>query len=374
MAVQTNPSWGVDFPARLQRLWAERREFVFAAGASLFWVATLAAYGAGFAAEVDAGTRSGTALHVALFLLTLVLPLSLFWITAHMARELSRLREEQADIRTSNAQLIEALAFHGPTAMEDVTRAVTLATRATLDQERAQQAAQIEPLSDQIRHLEAAVHKLTAARRDDRAELSKLVTLAVSAATPPVAAAAAPDAATGPATSSGQPSLPLAAEMPEPDAPLTHGDIIRALNFPANADDRAGFAVMRKAMQHRPAALVLRAAEDMLNLLSQEGIYMDDLSPRPTDAAAWRAFASGQRGSAVTGIGAIEDISALTLARGRMKSDEVFRDTALHFQRRFDTLLEEFATGASDRDLLDLADTRTGRAFMILARISGALD
>jgi hypothetical protein len=55
-----------------------------------------------------------------------------------------------------------------------------------------------------------------------------------------------------------------------------------------------------------------------------------------------------------------------------MKSDPIFRDTALFFHRRFDAVLAEFASEASDERLLELADTRSGRAFMLLARVNGA--
>ena len=57
-----------------------------------------------------------------------------------------------------------------------------------------------------------------------------------------------------------------------------------------------------------------------------------------------------------------------------MKSDTIFRDTALFFQRRFDSVLSEFAAGAGDAELMALAGTRSGRAFMLMARLSGSLD
>ena len=57
-----------------------------------------------------------------------------------------------------------------------------------------------------------------------------------------------------------------------------------------------------------------------------------------------------------------------------MQSDSIFRDSALFFQRRFDGVLAEFAAEASDAELDELAGTRSGRAFMLLARLSGSLD
>ena len=80
------------------------------------------------------------------------------------------------------------------------------------------------------------------------------------------------------------------------------------------------------------------------------------------------------RGPEVAGLGGIRDERALETARGLMKSDSIFRDSALFFQRRFDGVLWEFAGEASDADIDDLAGTRSGRAFMLLARLSGSLD
>lgn len=56
-----------------------------------------------------------------------------------------------------------------------------------------------------------------------------------------------------------------------------------------------------------------------------------------------------------------------------MKADPIFRDTALYFQRRYDVVLTEFGTEAVDAQLLELANTRSGRAFTLLARLSGSL-
>ena len=96
---------------------------------------------------------------------------------------------------------------------------------------------------------------------------------------------------------------------------------------------------------------MLQAAEDVLNLLSQEGVYVDDLpmdAGRPGGLAALHGRGPRRRRSAA--VGGIRDARALETARGLMKSDSIFRDTALFFQRRFDAVLTEFAAGASDAE------------------------
>ena len=52
---------------------------------------------------------------------------------------------------------------------------------------------------------------------------------------------------------------------------------------------------------------MLQSAEDVLNLLSQEGVYVDDLAMAPVDVAAWRRFMAGVRGPEIAGLGGISD-------------------------------------------------------------------
>ncbi|MGR3434697.1 MAG: hypothetical protein ACU0CO_07405 [Shimia sp.] len=156
-----------------------------------------------------------------------------------------------------------------------------------------------------------------------------------------------------------------------PSAPLPKADFIRALNFPETPDDQEGFAALRMALKDRKVSGLIQASQDVLTLLSQDGIYMDDLRPDRAKPEAWRRFAHGERGGTVAALGGIRDRSALALAAGRMRADPVFRDAMHHFLRRFDTALIEFEPLATDEDLVELSDTRTARAFMLLGRVTG---
>ena len=51
----------------------------------------------------------------------------------------------------------------------------------------------------------------------------------------------------------------------------------------------------------------------MLTLLSQDGIYMDDLRPDRARPEAWRQFAEGARGREVAALGGVRDRSSLAL-------------------------------------------------------------
>jgi len=151
-------------------------------------------------------------------------------------------------------------------------------------------------------------------------------------------------------------------------------DFISALNFPETADDRDGFAALRRALSDARIAPLVRASQDVLTLLSQDGIYMDDLTPERARPEIWRRFASGERGRAVASLGGIRDRSSLALSSSRMRQDTIFRDSAHHFLRAFDKTYSQMAEGLSDQELVQLAETRTARAFMLLGRVAGIFD
>ncbi len=171
-----------------------------------------------------------------------------------------------------------------------------------------------------------------------------------------------------------QADLPLGTPAEEVGPPLSREDFIRALNFPETAEDEIGFAALRKALRDRQAAQLVQASQDVLTLLSQDGIYMDDLRPDMARAEIWRRFAQGERGRVIAALGGIRDRSSLALTAGRMKQDPIFRDAAHHFLRRFDKMFIAFEQDATDTEISDLSNTRTARAFMLLGRVAGIFD
>lgn len=172
----------------------------------------------------------------------------------------------------------------------------------------------------------------------------------------------------------GQTMLPLDSPNAEDTPPLERPDLIRALHFPDNADDAAGFAALRRALRDHGARRLVQAGQDVLTLLAQDGIYMDDLRPDPASADLWRRFAQGERGPSLDPLGAVRDPALLALVAARMRQDTIFRDAVHHFLRLFDELLLRFEQDATDTDLLKLAETRTARAFMLLGRASRIFD
>ena len=174
-----------------------------------------------------------------------------------------------------------------------------------------------------------------------------------------------------PAVVDDQPALALGTSAADMTPPLSHEDFIRALNFPETAEDTEGFSALRKALKDRNASQLVQASQDVLTLLSQDGIYMDDLRPDRARPEIWRQFAQGARGRPIAALGGIRDRSSLALTSARMKQDPIFRDAAHHFLRRFDDVFLEFEETATDEDIARLSDTRTARAFMLLGRVTG---
>ena len=186
-----------------------------------------------------------------------------------------------------------------------------------------------------------------------------------------IAAALAPPAHDEP---NAQPTLALGTEMIDLPAFVEVADVLRALHFPDSPDDAEGFRALRLALTDHGLAKLIRAAQDVLNLLAEDGIFVDALTadhPRPE---LWRKFAAGERGGIIAGLGGVRDRSSLALTAARMRGDDVFRDAAHHFLRSFDKAMVTLEPRASDSDLTALSDTRTARAFMLFGRVTGIFD
>ncbi|MFN6057282.1 MAG: hypothetical protein ACK47C_14745 [Paracoccaceae bacterium] len=171
-----------------------------------------------------------------------------------------------------------------------------------------------------------------------------------------------------------EPTLALGTPAEDLRPPLSVSNFIRALQFPETPEDKAGFRALRLALEDRTSSKLIRAAQDVLTLLSQDGIYVDDLQPDLCHPELWRRFAGGERGRSIAALGGIRDRASLALTTARMKSDPVFRDAAHHFLRTFDKTVAAFEPNATDAELADLADTRTARAFMLFGRVTGTFD
>jgi hypothetical protein len=306
---------------------------------SLIWLGAVGAYV--WTAPEGAGT-----LGLVLTLLVVFLPLALIWASVVTLRSVRALRAEaqrlQATVEAMRAAYVQS---------QQVAQAVA---KPSVEKK-------LDELAASARHTETVLASFTS-RRDQtltQASADRKAALVAPRPAPP---------------EQEQPGLALGTPAEDMRPPLSVADFIKALQFPESPDDKDGFRALRLALEDRTTAKLIRASQDVLTLLAQEGIYMDDLKPDRARSELWRRFASGERGRAIAALGGIRDRSSLALTTGRMREDTVFRDAGHHFLRCFDKTFAAFEPNATDEELAELADTRTARAFMLFGRVTGTFD
>lgn len=312
----------------------------------LIWMVFCAVYFLVLSAQdMAAGTEDPfNSLRFVMTLLAVFMPVAMIWVAAAAARSSRIVREESRRLQVA----IDAMR---QTYLSDRQGRGANVTNVTVEKK-------LNEIAHMARMTEARLATFTTSRDSVRA---------------PSTAQSAPQAAQKTVTDD-QPALALGTQLDEVMPPLGRLDLIRALNFPDTDKDEEGFAALRRALKDRQAKQLVQASQDILTLLSQDGIYMDDMRPDRARPEVWRQFAKGERGRAVAALGGIRDRASLALAAGRMREDTVFRDAAHHFLRRFDQMLVALEPDATDQDIDDLSKTRTARAFMLLGRVTGAFD
>jgi len=310
--------------------------------AGVLSVGWLVAMGTFFLATNDPGTPPLDSLRFVMTILAVFLPVALIWVAAVAARSSRIMREESRRLQAA----VDAM-------------------RQTYVQTQQVQTAGLKP------SVERKLEEIAAAQRKTERAVATFHSIRPEADLQRADSAAIPQGAAAPEE---QGALALGTPAEAMATPVNVGDFIRALNFPENAEDAEGFRALRRALRDRSTAQLVQASQDVLTMLSQDGIYMDDLAPDRAKPEVWRRFAQGERGRTIAPLGGIRDRSSLALAAGRMRQDPVFRDSVHHFLRRFDTTLSAFEQTATDEDLAALSDTRTARAFMLLGRVAGTFS
>ncbi|MES0826220.1 hypothetical protein [Ruegeria sp. SCP11] len=267
-------------------------------------------------------------------LLAVFMPVAMIWVAAMAMRASRIMREESERLQTAVDALRQA--YVGQQQRAAISQEPTVSKK-------------LDEIAESAKKTESALATFSTKR------------------TEPMPAAA-------PNGAGDQTSLELGTQAEDIAPPLSTDIFIRALNFPETQEDTEGFNALRMALKDRKTAQLVQASQDVLTLLSQEGIYMDDLRPDMARPEIWRQFAQGARGRSVAALGGIRDRSSLALTAARMKQDPIFRDAAHHFLRRFDHMIVAFEPEASDADLTALGETRTARAFMLLGRVAGTFD
>ncbi|WP_386680127.1 hypothetical protein [Loktanella sp. R86503] len=306
---------------------------LLAIGLSAVWVVAVGL----FAFFMPPAPEGAGPLQVLVLIMAIFLPVAMFWVAATAARTNRVMKDESARLQ----------------AAVDALRAAYVADRKS---------------SAAAPTVEAKLNEIAQTARKTESTLATFTT-SRDASKPKVMITSVRQIG-----SDNQTTLALGTQAEDTAPPLPRIDFIRALNFPDNDKDVPGFDALRRALKDRTARQLVQAAQDVLTLLSQDGIYMDDLTPDRARPEVWRRFAMGERGRSMAALGGIRDRSSLALSAGRMREDTIFRDAAHHFLRLFDKGLVHFEPEASDEEIAQLADTRSARAFMLLGRVTGAFD
>jgi hypothetical protein len=310
---------------------------VIAVALSLLWLA-----GTGLFFLVLAPQDSvDSALQFVIVLIAVFMPVAMIWVGATAARASRVMREESTRLQAAIDAIRDAYLSQNQSLGQTVDKTVS-----------------------------QKLDEIVAAQRKTETTLATFSSVRTHDVEPRPVLAPAP----APSGADDQVALPLGTPAEEIQAPLGRADFITALNFPENPEDKAGFAALRRALKDRPTAQLIRAAQDILTLMSHDGIYMDDLRPDMARPEIWRRFAEGERGRTVAALGGVRDRSSLALTAARMRQDAIFRDAAHHFLRLFDRMVSQFAETATDAEISDLSETRTARAFMLLGRVAGTFD
>ena len=310
---------------------------VIAIALSAVWLLGSAVFFLGMGGASIFQSENQDTLQFVMTLLAVFLPVAVIWVAASAARSARIVREEsrrlQSAIDAMRQTYVADRQAHGITKQPEVEK-------------------KLDEIVQAAKQTETAVATFTSSRERPASTTIR--------STEPKAE---PDM--------DQPALQLGTPPEALEPPVERSDFIRALNFPETAEDQEGFSALRRALKDRKAAALIQASQDVLTLLSQDGIYMDDLRPDQAKPDLWRRFAQGERGQSVAVLGGIRDRSSLALSAGRMRSDAIFRDAVHHFLRKFDTMLGEFEQDATDEDIAELSNTRTARAFMLMGRVTG---
>ena len=312
---------------------------VIAIALSLLWLIGTAVF---FLVLAPSGVFNGTggAMQFVMVLLAIFMPIAMIWVAATAARASKVMREESQRLQTA----IDAI------------------RQTYVAQSQGRNTTSEPSVAKKLDEIAAAQRKTENA----------LATFSSTRQATPIQTAPAP--AKAETAHDDQVALPLGTSAEDLQPPPEKSDFIRALNFPENAGDKAGFAALRRALKDRATSQLIQAAQDVLTLLSQDGIYMDDLRPDMARPEIWRRFGAGERGRTIASLGGVRDRSSLALAATRMRNDTIFRDAAHHFLRLFDRMFTQFAEHATDAEISELSDTRTARAFMLLGRVAGTFN
>jgi len=180
----------------------------------------------------------------------------------------------------------------------------------------------------------------------------------------------------------GEPAPAPKATAPAPKQPTSEDEqfefmpraldwkkFVKAANFPENERDTATLDALYEVLTDPEAAALLQSSEDTLATLADLDLYMEDFVPEMSPITAWRAHLEGKQG--------VERLDApieQSRINAKLSADSAFRKLSDRFVERYQVMLKRlFREGTDERLAIELADSRTGRAYILVADALGKL-
>lgn len=144
---------------------------------------------------------------------------------------------------------------------------------------------------------------------------------------------------------------------------------VKAANFPENERDTATLDALYDVLTDPEAAALLQSSEDTLATLADIDLYMEDFIPEMSSVAAWQGHLNGKQSVIPIQVPVEQSRIAAKIA-----ADEKFRKLSERFIERYLVITKRlFAEGADKKLVVELSDTRTGRAYLLIADALGRL-
>jgi len=145
---------------------------------------------------------------------------------------------------------------------------------------------------------------------------------------------------------------------------------VKAANFPENERDTATLDALYDVLTDPEAAALLQSSEDTLATLADIDLYMEDFIPEMSSVSAWRGHLDGIASNVIP----IQSPVEQSRISAKIAADDKFRKLSERFVERYHVVAKRlFAEGADGKLAVELSDTRTGRAYLLVADALGRL-
>ncbi len=146
----------------------------------------------------------------------------------------------------------------------------------------------------------------------------------------------------------------------------------RAANFPESEEDIETLDALYDVLTDPEAASLLQCAEDTLASMADIDLYMEDYAPRLVPVVTWRNHLDGSGGEKIDGINAPVEQSRI---RAKLNTDKGFEHLCAKFMDRYEAMGRRLLNETDNEQLIvDLSNTRTGRAYMMISEAAGRLS